>query len=83
MGDGNAAAYRMCQTCDQDFTGAMRIGLANAMWKLTRDLPEENFLKISKPGWKVTKCDDCAQANMRKYGRGVNKDPNKVGSSDE
>ena len=42
MGDG----YRTCQTCDQDFTGAMRIGLADALWKLTCDLPEENLARM-------------------------------------
>ena len=31
-----------CQTCEQRFTGAMRIGLANAWWSQVRDRAEED-----------------------------------------
>ena len=31
-----------CQTCEQEFTGAMRIGLANAWWSKVRDRAEED-----------------------------------------
>ena len=31
-----------CQTCEQEFTGAMRIGLANAWWSQVRDRDEED-----------------------------------------
>ena len=31
-----------CQTCEQEFTGAMRIGLANAWWSQVRDRAEED-----------------------------------------
>jgi hypothetical protein len=30
-----------CQTCEQRFTGAMCIGLANAWWSQVRDRAEE------------------------------------------
>ena len=31
-----------CQTCEQEFTGAMCIGLANAWWSQVRDRAEED-----------------------------------------
>jgi len=44
-----------------------------------KEKAESDFLRLRKPGWRVVKCNDCATANMAKYWRGVNKDPNKVG----
>lgn len=31
--------------------------------------PEAQFLKISKPGWRVVYCDACARKNMARYWR--------------
>jgi tetratricopeptide (TPR) repeat protein len=39
-------AFRRCQTCDQDFTGSMRLQLAEAMWNRSRDLPEEDRARM-------------------------------------
>ena len=34
-----------------------------------RELPPDKFLRV-KAGWFVTKCDDCAQSNMRVWAYG-------------
>ena len=54
------------------------------MWcdQCKRDRPEEFFLKV-KRGWKVTKCNDCAGANMRRWSHKVITDPNAVTDGDE
>ena len=39
---GNNWWWWTCQTCEQRFTGAMRIGLANAWWSQVRDRAEED-----------------------------------------
>ena len=43
-----------------------------------RVLPASAFYPIRGSGWRVTKCDGCAQANMRLYAIGVERDPDKV-----
>ena len=39
---GSRRWWFTCQTCEQRFTGAMCIGLANAWWSQVRDRAEEN-----------------------------------------
>jgi hypothetical protein len=50
-----------------------------------RTLPDGAFLPIRKRRWKVTKCDDCARANMAKWARTAlsNMTPDKIKEADE
>lgn len=52
------------------------------MWcsQCKTEKPESEFLPIKRRGWKVTKCDPCARANMAKYSRRVEMDPDAVRS---
>lgn len=34
-----------------------------------KDRPENDFLPMRRKGWKVTKCNECARANMAKWER--------------
>jgi hypothetical protein len=40
-------AWRECQTCGHDFTGAMRTGLAEAWWLRVRDQAEESVERLA------------------------------------
>ena len=39
-------AWRQCQTCKQDFTGAMQIGLAEERWSRVRDQAEASAERL-------------------------------------
>ena len=40
------SAWRNCQTCKQEFTGAMLNGLAEAWWSRVRDQPEDSSERL-------------------------------------
>ena len=44
---GEGRWWWTCQTCEQEFTGAMRIGLANAWWSQVRDRAEEDRERLA------------------------------------
>lgn len=39
--------WRTCQTCEQEFTGPMSIGLARAWWSRVLDRPQEDLERLS------------------------------------
>jgi hypothetical protein len=43
----NRGGWWKCGTCGQDFTGAMQLGLAEALWSSAQRLPEENDDRLS------------------------------------
>ena len=47
-----------CQTCEQRFTGAMCIGLANAWWSQVRDRAKEDPERLTAAGNLATSLDD-------------------------
>ena len=47
-----------CQTCEQSFTGAMCIGLANAWWSQVRDRAKEDPERLTAAGNLATSLDD-------------------------
>lgn len=50
-----------------------------------RNLPAGDFLDLRRRRWKVTKCNRCAQANMRKWARTqlAQMTPDSVSEADE
>ena len=47
---GSNKGWWECRTCKQDFTGAMRSGLADEWWKRMRDEPAENEDRLAAAG---------------------------------
>jgi hypothetical protein len=47
VGHRGNVGWKKCHTCKQDFTGAMRTGLAEAWWARVRDAAEESAERLS------------------------------------
>mmetsp|Transcript_44051 Transcript_44051/g.92653 ORF Transcript_44051/g.92653 Transcript_44051/m.92653 type:complete len:337 (-) Transcript_44051:710-1720(-) len=59
----NNERWDACPTCKQDYTGKLRLGLAQARWELVQDAPRQDYERLNAADRLASALQECALDN--------------------